>query len=242
MFKLAKLEDMLNLNSTELKAQLDARDELSYPLLLSLFDSYHSHIVQLPRPVHLSCMKTDHQFFLQSESHSKQAAFDEAKEKYGSIFAFHGSDIGNWHSIIRTGLMNASGTDMMTRGAMHGEGIYVSPKIDISYSFSSSRSIRGPSIPRRSSEKSSFFRYANHNLFCMALCEVVTSPAFRKVVTQSYSNKFTVDEIWLVSNPDHIATRFLFVWEDNLSAKDVDTGNPVVNEQILRAMTHMHNQ
>jgi hypothetical protein len=46
-------------------------------------------------------MHTPHQFLLLSSPPAKEAAFQEAKKKHGSTFAFHGSSIENWHSIIR---------------------------------------------------------------------------------------------------------------------------------------------
>ena len=48
-------------------------------------------------------MQTHHQFLLLSASPEKEQRFQELKEKFGSFFAFHGSPIGNWHSIMRTG-------------------------------------------------------------------------------------------------------------------------------------------
>lgn len=46
-------------------------------------------------------MVTPHQFLLVSSPPAKEIAFRDAKEKHGSTFAFHGSSIENWHSIIR---------------------------------------------------------------------------------------------------------------------------------------------
>jgi hypothetical protein len=48
----------------------------------------------------------------------KSIKFNKDREKYGffillklgSYFCFHGSGIENWHSILRTGLINASNT------------------------------------------------------------------------------------------------------------------------------------
>jgi len=47
-------------------------------------------------------------------------------------YLFHGSPIGNWHSILRTGIRNMSGTRFMSSGAAYGNGVYLSD----SYSFS----------------------------------------------------------------------------------------------------------
>jgi hypothetical protein len=40
-------------------------------------------------------------------------------------YLFHGSPIGNWHSIIRNGIRNTSNTGLMTTGTALGEGVYL---------------------------------------------------------------------------------------------------------------------
>uniref|UniRef100_A0A3Q3FEQ5 Poly (ADP-ribose) polymerase family, member 6b n=1 Tax=Labrus bergylta TaxID=56723 RepID=A0A3Q3FEQ5_9LABR len=57
-------------------------------------------------------MQTPHQFLLISSPPSKEARFQTARKLYGSTFAFHGSHIENWHSILRNGLVNASYTKL----------------------------------------------------------------------------------------------------------------------------------
>lgn len=59
----------------------------------------------------------------------REKLFRQLRKKYKSVFAFHGSSIENWHSIIRNGLMNASGTDKQVNGAAYGSGIYMSPRV-----------------------------------------------------------------------------------------------------------------
>lgn len=50
-----------------------------------------------------------------------------------SCYLYHGSGIENWYSIMRNGLKILSKTSLMTTGAVHGNGIYMSD----SFSFSS---------------------------------------------------------------------------------------------------------
>ena len=55
---------------------------------------------------------TEHQFLLKSNPPEKERAFKQLKsDHHGSFHAFHGSGLGNWHSIIRKGLKNYSGTE-----------------------------------------------------------------------------------------------------------------------------------
>lgn len=43
-----------------------------------------------------------------SSTPEKEKKFQELKKKHGSIFAFHGSALCNWHNILRNGLKNMS--------------------------------------------------------------------------------------------------------------------------------------
>ncbi|XP_028942700.1 protein mono-ADP-ribosyltransferase PARP6-like, partial [Antrostomus carolinensis] len=77
-----------------------------------IISSNRSHIVKLPLSRQLKFMHTSHQFLLLSSPPAKEARFRTAKKLYGSTFAFHGSHIENWHSILRNGLVNASYTKL----------------------------------------------------------------------------------------------------------------------------------
>ena len=51
-------------------------------------------------------------------------------------FLYHGSSRCNMYSIMRNGLKNLSGTKMMTNGAAHGNGIYLSDSANMSLGYS----------------------------------------------------------------------------------------------------------
>lgn len=53
-------------------------------------------------------------------------------------FLFHGSSIENWHSILRNGIKNCSGTRLQRNGAVHGSGVYLTPNINLALSYCSS--------------------------------------------------------------------------------------------------------
>ena len=42
----------------------------------------------------------------------------------------------NWHRIIRTGLVAASGTSLQIHGAAYGPGVYLSPQCQLSLGYS----------------------------------------------------------------------------------------------------------
>jgi hypothetical protein len=50
-------------------------------------------------------------------------------------YLFHGSPLGNWHSILRNGLRNMSNTAYMSTGAAYGSGVYLSDNLQVSYSY-----------------------------------------------------------------------------------------------------------
>ncbi|KAB1257357.1 Poly [ADP-ribose] polymerase 6 [Camelus dromedarius] len=111
------IREMTQGSYLEIKKQMDKLDPLAHPLLqwYGIISSNRSHIVKLPLSRQLKFMHTSHQFLLLSSPPAKEARFRTAKKLYGSTFAFHGSHIENWHSILRNGLVNASYTKLQTR-------------------------------------------------------------------------------------------------------------------------------
>ncbi len=51
-------------------------------------------------------------------------------------YLFHGSPIGNWHSILRNGIKNMSGTRFMSTGQALGPGVYASDNLATAYQYS----------------------------------------------------------------------------------------------------------
>lgn len=49
----------------------------------------------------MKSMCTPFQYLLLSDSPEKEENFRKLKKEYGTVFAFHGSAIENWHSILR---------------------------------------------------------------------------------------------------------------------------------------------
>lgn len=52
-------------------------------------------------------------------------------------YMFHGSKIGNWHSILRNGIRNMSGTTMMSHGAVLGPGVYMADNLQTAFGYGS---------------------------------------------------------------------------------------------------------
>uniref|UniRef100_A0A671T2P4 Poly [ADP-ribose] polymerase n=1 Tax=Sinocyclocheilus anshuiensis TaxID=1608454 RepID=A0A671T2P4_9TELE len=177
------IREMTQGSYLEIKKQMDKLDPLAHPLLQWIISSNRSHIVKLPLSRQLKFMHTSHQFLLLSSPPAKEARFRTAKKLYGSTFAFHGSHIENWHSVLRNGLVNASYTKLQLHGAAYGKGIYLSPISSISFGYSGTIQTR---VFRASLSNCVLFvlqqsrpiqsRFLqSRNLNCIALCEGKTS-------------------------------------------------------------------
>ncbi|XP_045893726.1 protein mono-ADP-ribosyltransferase PARP6-like isoform X1 [Micropterus dolomieu] len=223
--------------NSEIKKQMDKIDPLAHPLLQWILASNRSHIVKLPLNRQLKFMHTPHQFLLISSPPSKEARFQTAKKLYGSTFAFHGSHIENWHSILRNGLVNASYTNLQLHGAAYGKGIYLSPSSSISFGYSEMGKGRHQ-IPTKEElikkynhinkikqEQPGQTRFLqNRNLNCIALCEVITSKNLHK-----HGN------IWVCPISDHVCTRFLFVYENGqVGDVHINTQDAKIHREILQ--------
>nr|XP_046205433.1 protein mono-ADP-ribosyltransferase PARP6 isoform X5 [Oncorhynchus gorbuscha] len=121
------IREMTQGSYLEIKKQMDKLDPLAHPLLQWIISSNRSHIVKLPLSRQLKFMHTSHQFLLLSSPPAKEARFRTAKKLYGSTFAFHGSHIENWHSVLRNGLVNASYTKLQFTLHSHKVFLWVSP-------------------------------------------------------------------------------------------------------------------
>ena len=69
----------------------------------------------------------------------KEVEFRNAKNDE-TEYAYHGSSISNWHSIIRHSLKILSGTEYMSTGAAYGNGIYLAKNINMAISYSKTSS------------------------------------------------------------------------------------------------------
>uniref|UniRef100_A0A671VUA3 Poly [ADP-ribose] polymerase n=1 Tax=Sparus aurata TaxID=8175 RepID=A0A671VUA3_SPAAU len=232
------IREMTQGSYLEIKKQMDKLDPLAHPLLQWIISSNRSHIVKLPLSRQLKFMHTSHQFLLLSSPPAKEARFRTAKKLYGSTFAFHGSHIENWHSVLRNGLVNASYTKLQLHGAAYGKGIYLSPISSISFGYSGRKRFLRPAPPPpacRDLTVASFFQQSrpiqsrflqSRNLNCIALCEVITSKDLQK-----HGN------IWVCPVSDHVCTRFFFVYEDGqVGDANINTQEPKVQKEIMRVI------
>jgi poly [ADP-ribose] polymerase 6/8 len=136
-------------------------------LLRWILLSNRSHVITLSHAFKLCGFGKAHQFMSLISSPEAERKFRVLKEKYGSMFLFHGSDGSRWHSIIRNGLKNATGTELEANGSVLGPGIYFARSATTSqgYSWASNNRYKG-----------SIF---GAPLTILALCEVANDPSLR---------------------------------------------------------------
>jgi hypothetical protein len=156
--------------------------------------------------------QTPHQYLLITSSPEKEAIFQELKAKHGSKFAFHGSPVENWHSILRDGLQ----AKYVLNGRAHGDGVYLAPSAGTSLSYSNIASGGGASYGMSSSGSASAVvkraPSAGDNQFLstsdlkmLALCEVIDDP---ETVSDVGKDSFC----WVAKENNRVVTRFFFVY------------------------------
>jgi ubiquitin-conjugating enzyme E2 Q len=147
--------------------------------------------------------------------------FEAKKKKRGSFFAFHGSSIENWYSILRNGIRNLSNTHLMTAGAAYGSGVYCAENFSTSIGYCRFGANISPSYP--------------HSILlgkaCMAIIEVIKNEKFIKG-----------SGIYVVQNDKDIIIRYILILSSiaqtlNTSASELglEKHYPNVSEKYLKA-------
>ncbi|XP_073478289.1 protein mono-ADP-ribosyltransferase PARP8 isoform X1 [Aquarana catesbeiana] len=260
---IASIREMTQAPYLEIKKQMDKQDPLAHPLLQWVISSNRSHIVKLPVNRQLKFMHTPHQFLLLSSPPAKEANFRAAKKLFGSTFAFHGSHIENWHSILRNGLVVASNTKLQLHGAMYGSGIYLSPLASISFGYSGKvysqrkgHTLKAPTYKElifggmnkkqqkvsakddppsgsKSSSTTQSQKKGQQSQFLQS--RNLKCIALCEVITSPELHKH--GEIWVVPTTDHVCTRFFFVYEDGqVGDTSINTQEPSSYKEILRVI------
>jgi len=235
--KMPSVETMTQASDfVSMKETLDRAHKLCFPLLQWIITSNRSHIVQLGDGKHIKSMHTKHQYLLLSAPPEKEERFRELKKQYKSTWAYHGSSIENWHSILRKGLVNASGTKLQVNGAAYGAGIYLSPNASTSFGYSRmyNYNYNQPNQPAPTTGKAAtgnrFLR--TDNVFCIAICEVIDKD-IRKSGT-----------VWVQPSEDHVVTRFFCVYTDGNpgTAVNCSTENAAFRAEIEEALNFYNAQ
>jgi len=169
----------------------------------------------------------------------RQVKFDELKANHGTTFLWHGSAPENWHGILRYGLKNASNTNLMTAGAVHGPGIYLSPQGALSMNYSRMHHQQGqqqpaPQLPGSQAQSNVFL--GSTQLRLLALCEVANVPTLREPVK---------GQIWVAPDEESVVTRFLFAFPSGTQFQDasssLDSQTPVFESEVRHCLSSLAN-
>eukprot|EP01084_Bolivina_argentea_P031267 57871_1 len=179
-----------------LKEELGKLHCLLYPYLIWVITSNRALIMKLEENQQIKEIKTPYQFVMRSQTPERAEQFNQKRANKGSVFyAWHGSGIFNWHSILRMGLKNYSNTKYMSAGAAYGSGVYCAEHSATSLGYCT-RGAGGMTW------KGSRF---GANVCCMALCEIV-------------GPKSTWDKgngIYVISDEACVATRYFFLFDSS---------------------------
>lgn len=150
--------------------------------------SNKSQLYELSPELRLKQFPTRHQYLTLMASEERENKFKALKAKYGSMFLWHGSTGDRWHSIIRNGLKNGTGTGMQQNGSVFGSGIYLASELLTSLNY-----VRN--------EKNCYPKTClGNSLQAVGLCEVAKVPDL-----EDHGKAFTL------MNEHAIIVRFLFV-------------------------------
>lgn len=182
--------------------------------------SNRSFLAPLQDNERIEAFRTPFQYLLISAPPDKEARFQELKKQFRTSFAFHGSSSENWHSILRNGLKNASNTKLMTCGAAHGPGIYLSTASSCSMGYTRySPAVSEEVVALKRQKTGNRFVDNQRGLVMMAVCEVVEDPSrLRKPNSQ----------IWVAGEEELVCTRFFLVFSEadhfnlNVSTLELD--------------------
>lgn len=214
-------------NKIQVPCIVEHKDSLSFSLLQWVVNSNRTHLVKLPDQYHIKTMDTPFQYIMLSATPEKEAKFQKLKKKHGSQFAFHGSRVENWYSILRNGLRNASGTNLQLNGAAYGNGIYLATNAATSFGYS----LRGGgyNVPAVNVKPSNNDFIEDGKWICLALCEVIQDGSIKKS-----------GGIWVAPNEDCVVTRFFFVYkygQYSSGAQNAQTTSQAFNKQVEKALT-----
>jgi hypothetical protein len=114
----------------------------------------------------------------------KERVLDSQKKK--RWYLFHGSPLGNWHSILRNGIKSMSGTTLATNGAALGNGVYLANDLSISYSYGNRN-------------------YNSKHVSCIAVVEILEDPS-------SYAKG---NGVYVIPNDKILIPRYLYRVKDH---------------------------
>ncbi|XP_011265625.1 mono [ADP-ribose] polymerase PARP16 [Camponotus floridanus] len=141
---------------------------------------------------------------------AKQSTIEEkwksSATNYSTLYAYHGSRLENFHSIVHYGLQQN-----MCKRSQFGKGIYLSSELGVSLPYSPVGYGWGGSL-------------LGSEISCIALCELIDHPDIKRGDSRDSAQNRLIDSVggkipdkyFIVTNSDLVRIRYLLVYTQNL--------------------------
>jgi poly [ADP-ribose] polymerase 6/8 len=189
MKKIPSVAEMQKYAQSEESLKKYLKEEV-YEMVKWILTCQRPALCKLEEKRRIKAMQTEHQYMMMVDKPEKTAKFNKWRKEFGSFFAFHGSSLENWSSILRNGLINASHTKYMTTGAAYGSGIYLAPDSTTSLGYSRQGSAWNKS------------KFSSTNLKCLSIVEVI-----KHTDVQTTPNPY-----YVIKNEEHVTARFFLFY------------------------------
>ncbi|XP_012254239.1 protein mono-ADP-ribosyltransferase PARP16 [Athalia rosae] len=175
-------------------------------------DCYESVLRRVPSEMSVAAPNLI--FQVASAKHSpSEERWKVTSHRHTTFYAYHGSRLENFHSIIHHGLQQS-----MCKKCMFGKGVYLSSELGVSLPYSPMGYGWGASV-------------LGSELSCIALCELINHPDVKRGDSGDAASNTRTDTIggtvpdkyYLLINSDLVRVRYLLVYcQDLSSSRDKD--------------------
>eukprot|EP01060_Flectonema_neradi_P030137 TRINITY_DN4309_c0_g2_i1.p1 TRINITY_DN4309_c0_g2~~TRINITY_DN4309_c0_g2_i1.p1 ORF type:complete len:576 (+),score=102.16 TRINITY_DN4309_c0_g2_i1:49-1776(+) len=206
-----RVDDMSKIieKGESLKDFVEQKHKSLYKIIRWIIASNTSHISPIAKEHRIKDMP-EHQFILASSTPAAEARFQELKEKNGGTFyAFHGSALNSWHSILRGGLKQ------LDHRTAYGPGIYMATNATTSLGYMTTAA----GFPNSK---------LGAQLRIMALCEVIAEGSSTQCGGRVHRPKCECNKQSphiRVESEECVVTRVLFLFTDSCCTYNVDAKN-----------------
>lgn len=177
----------------EVKLLLAQAGDLAYKLVQFVLSTNRLLLERVPGDYELPGLGRT-QYAVIQNSPAVEKKFADRREKDGSRFAFHGSPLSKWFSIVRNGLLVLSNTQFMTSGAAYGRGVYLSEHSDVSLFYC--KGVAGAS-------------YGGAPFHCIRILGIVEYITDKQCTTRHHNGIVTVND------SEAVQLRYIIVYQNN---------------------------
>ncbi|XP_062549733.1 protein mono-ADP-ribosyltransferase PARP16-like [Armigeres subalbatus] len=154
------------------------------------------------------------------DAHSERR-FRENQDQFSSYYAYHGSKLFNFYSILNYGLQQH-----LNKTALFGEGIYLSAELHVSQMFAPT----GAGWARSD---------LGSHLACTALCQYIDNPSYVKCQEENSNTSDIPEKYILVKNNELVQVRYLLVYGSNrrkVASSEVSSNQPQWQQRVQPMM------